>query len=99
MVGVHEHQHELHTDELMLRRLEELEALIKKQTTGIQTTKPNNVMIGMDKDGNALEPHPPMPADDTNDEDNDEGHDEEMSGETEEADMADGGLDDSKESG
>ena len=102
LVGVHEHQQEQQTDELMLRRLEELEALIKKQTTGIQTTKPTVKMIGMDKDGNALEPHPPIQAEEMEDDDREEESEVEEDGDQMEQELSDEteqALDDSRESG
>ena len=96
VVGVHEQQ-EQHHDEIVLRRLEELELQVTKQKKEIQTTKPAVAMIGMDKDGNALETHPPL-NDDAQDDEMDQEHDESVSEATERALGVSGELDDSETS-
>ena len=97
VVGVHEQQ-EQHHDEIVLRRLEELELQVTKQKNEIQTIKPTVAMIGMDKDGNALETHPPQNDDAQDDDEMDQEHDESVSEATERALGVSGELDDSETS-
>lgn len=96
VVGVNEQQ-EQHHDEIVLKRLEELELQVNKQKNEIQTIKPAVAMIGMDKDGNALEAHPP-PVDDIQDDEMDQEHDGSVSEATERALGVSGELDDSETS-
>ncbi len=63
VVGVHEQQQEQRKEVKELYLLEELEKNIKIQKNNVQTIKPSIQMIGMDKDGNGLEVHPPLQPD------------------------------------
>jgi hypothetical protein len=63
VVGVHEQQQEQRKEVKELYLLEELEKNIKIQKDSVQTIKPSIPMIGIDKDGNGLEVHPPLQPD------------------------------------
>lgn len=63
VIGVHEQQQEQRKEEKELFLLEELEKNIKIQKNSVQSIKPAVPMVGMDKDGNALEMYPPLQPD------------------------------------